>query len=76
MITIQHAVREHGAEAVYKAACAALEGDYSKLAEMDIEASSLGDAWAVQQAAYRSMTAGERAKEQMAVNAALMRIKR
>lgn len=38
MIKIQHAVREHGAEAVYLAACAAMDGDYSKLSEMGIEA--------------------------------------
>ncbi|OWL90143.1 hypothetical protein [Halopseudomonas aestusnigri] len=74
MITIQHAVREHGAEAVYKAACAALEGDYSKLAEMDIEASTLAEAWAAQTAAYKSMTAAERAREQMTVNKELMKI--
>lgn len=74
MITIQHAVREQGAESVYKAACAALEGDYSKLAEMDIEASTLAEAWAAQTAAYKSMTAAERAREQMTVNKELMKI--
>ncbi len=76
MIKIQHAVREHGAESVYQAACAAMEGDYSKLGAMDIEVKTLGDAWRVQTAAYKSMTAGERAREQMAVNGELMRIKR
>lgn len=76
MIKIQRAVAEHGAEAVYQAACAAMEGDYSKLAEMGIDVATLGDAWRVQTAAYKSMSTGERAKEQMAVNGELMRIKR
>ena len=75
MIKIQHAVSRHGAEAVYQAACAAMAGDYSQLAEMEIEAASLGDAWRVQTAAYKSMTAGERAKEQMTVNGELMGLK-
>ncbi|CAD5378479.1 hypothetical protein OF001_U30280 [Pseudomonas sp. OF001] len=75
MIKIQHAVREHGAEAVYLAACAAMDGDYSKLSEMGIEAKTLGDAWRVQASSYKSMTAGERAREQMHVNGELMRIK-
>lgn len=76
MIKIQHAVAEHGAESVYQAACAAIDGDYSKLAGMGIEVATLGDAWRVQTAAYKSMTKGERAKEQMAVNGALMRLSR
>ena len=76
MINIQHAVSEHGAEAVYQAACAAMDGDYSKLAEMGIEASTLGDAWRIQSSAYKSMSNGERAKEQMTVNAGMMGIKR
>ena len=75
MIKIQHAVREHGAQAVYQAACAAMEGDYSKLSAMGIEAKALGEAWQVQTAAYKSMTAGERAREQMDVNGELIRVK-
>lgn len=55
---------------VYLAACAALNGDYSKLQEIGIEATGLVDAWRVQTSAYKSMTPGERAAEQMAVNAA------
>ncbi|WP_338924599.1 hypothetical protein V0M98_33830 (plasmid) [Pseudomonas silesiensis] len=54
---------------VYLAACAALNGDYSKLQEIGIEATGV-DAWRVQTSAYKSMTPGERAAEQMAVNAA------
>lgn len=76
MISIQPAVRQYGAERVYQAACAAMEGDYSKLANMGIEATSLGDAWRVQSAAYKSMTVCERAKEQMLVNGELMRLKK
>lgn len=76
MIGIQHAVEEHGAEAVYLAACSALNGDYSKLAEMGIEAKTLSDSWQVQTAAYKSMSQGERAKEQMLVNGELMRPKK
>jgi hypothetical protein len=57
---------------VYQAACAALNGDYSKLREIGIEATGLGEAWRVQTSAYKSMTPGERAGEQMAVNGEMM----
>lgn len=69
------AIREHGAPAVYKAACAALEGDYQPLAGLGVKAHTLGDAWRIQTQAYKSMTPGERAAEQMAVNSDLMRLK-
>lgn len=69
----QQAIREHGAKVVYQAACAALNGDYSSLLELGIEATDLGDAWRVQTSAYKSMTPGERAGEQMAVNGELMK---
>lgn len=72
----QQAIREHGAKVVYQAACAALNGDYSKLQEIGIEAAGLGDAWRIQTSAYKSLTPGERAAEQMAVNGELMKQER
>lgn len=76
IIEIRHAVQEHGAEAVYRAACAAIDGNYTTLAAMEIEASTLADAWQVQTSAYKRMSAGERAREQMSVNTDLMEITR
>lgn len=65
------AIRTHGAKTVYDAACSALEGDYSKLAALGLNVTTMGEAWRIQTSAYKSMTAGQRAEEQMAVNAKL-----
>lgn len=75
MIKIEQAVSEHGAEAVYKAACAGLEGNLSKLQAMGVEVATLGEAWQVQSAAYRLLTPGQKAMEQMEVNAGLSRFR-
>lgn len=70
------AIKQHGAKAVYQAACRALEGDNQPLAELGFSASRLSDAWHIQSQAYRRLTPGERAAEQMLVNAALMQQER
>ena len=64
---IPEAIQTHGAQAIYQAACRALEGDYSHLARLGIQASTLRTAWDVQSIAYRAMTPREQASETASV---------
>lgn len=70
---VAEAINRHGAEAVYRAACRALEGDYSHLARLGIQASTLRTAWDVQSIAYRAMTEYEQATEVASVAVELAR---
>ena len=66
---IGEAISRHGAEA----ACRALEGDYSHLARLGIQASTLRTAWDVQSIAYRAMSDDEQAAEVASVAIELAR---
>lgn len=67
-----NALTTHGAEAVYKAANAALAGDYSRLAALGLDCTTLAEAFAAQASAFKAMGQGARARDQMEVNGELV----
>ena len=73
---LKAAIAAHGATAINEAATAALSGDYSKLNEMGLPAASLADAYAALSASHKAMSKSERAADQMAINAEIVRLGR
>lgn len=68
-------IRKHGAQAVYNAACRAMEGDYSHLHALGIPAQTLADAFDAQTAAYRALSPLERAGEAASVEIEFARLR-
>lgn len=74
-MTIDQAIRQHGAQAVYDAAGRHMAGDTSHgLASVGLTARSMGDVWRTQSAAYAQLGDAARAIDYAKASATLSSI--
>lgn len=74
--TVQAAIRAHGAQAVYDAACRHMAGDKARgLDSVELSPDTLGDVWRVQSEAYAQLGDAARAIDQAKASAELTHFK-
>lgn len=75
MTTIQRAIQDHGAKAVYQAATAHMAGDkVNGLAKVGLSATTMGEVFAIQTEAYKQMGEADKAIDYAMASAELEHI--